>query len=207
MSTIVIKDVLQRWRLGDAMMLENVLRFVADNIGNTLSTKKIADTMIAAGRKMDVKTVEKYLTALTQSFIIYKAPRYNVRGGQLLKTMEKYYLVDVALRRHLLVNGTTDVGRVLENVIYLELLRRHRHVFVGKMNDKEIDFIAVDQEQRAYYQVAATVRDEATLQRELTPLRKLRDSYPKTLLTLDEDAPANIEGIRRINALQWLKGE
>ena len=131
-STIVLKDVMQRKSIGDAMMLESVLQFMMDNVGNTLSTKKIADTMTSSGRKIDVKTVEKYLSALQESFILYRAGRYNVKGKQLLKTMEKYYLVDVALRRVMLGRQGVDVGHLLENVVYLELLRRNQHVFIGK---------------------------------------------------------------------------
>lgn len=203
-NTIVLKDVMQRKNIGDAMMLESVLSFMMDNIGNTLSTKKIADTMTSSGRKIDVKTVEKYLSALQESFILYRANRYNVKGRQLLKTMEKYYLVDVALRRMMLGHQGVDVGHLLENVVYLELLRNNQHVFIGKADNLEIDFVTINNEQTSYYQVSATVRDTKTLERELAPLKAIKDHNPKWLLTLDDDPDANYDGIRKVNALNWL---
>lgn len=203
-STIVLKDVMHRHSIGDAMMLENVMAFMADNIGNTLSVKKIADTLTSAGRKVDVKTIEKYLSALCQSFILYPAKRYNIKGRQLLKTMEKYYLVDVALRNTLLGSANADFGRILENVVYLELLRRYPNVYIGKTDAFEIDFVAVNMQEVAYYQVAATVRDEATLERELHPLKMVKDNYPKTVLSLDVAPVAYHNGIKIQNVLDWL---
>lgn len=203
-STIVLKDVMHRHSIGDAMMLENVMAFMADNIGNTLSVKKIADTLTSSGRKVDVKTIEKYLSALCQSFILYPAKRYNIKGRQLLKTMEKYYLVDVALRNTLLGSTNADFGRMLENVVYLELLRRYPNVYIGKTDAFEIDFVAVNMQEVAYYQVAATVRDEATLERELHPLKMVKDNYPKTILSLDVAPVAYHNGIKIQNVLDWL---
>ena len=205
-NTIVVKDITKRHKISDTMMLESVLRFVFDNIGNQLSTKKIADTMTTDGRKIDVKTVEKYMKALMESYIVYQAKRYNVKGKQHLKTLEKYYAVDIGLRYMILGSGSTDVGHILENVIYLELLRRGCEVSVGKIDELEVDFVAMEQKRPTYYQVAATVRDEKTLVRELTPLQKITDHYPKYILTLDEDPEADYDGIRRINALDWLMG-
>ena len=203
-STIVLKDVMHRHSISDAMMLENVMAFMADNIGNTLSVKRIADTLTSAGRKVDVKTIEKYLSALCQSFILYPAKRYNIKGRQLLKTMEKYYLVDVALRNTLLGSANADFGRILENVVYLELLRRYPNVYIGKTDAFEIDFVAVNMQEVAYYQVAATVRDEATLERELHPLKMVKDNYPKTILSLDVAPVAYHNGIKIQNVLDWL---
>ena len=203
-NTIVLKDVMQRKNIGDAIMLESVLSFMMDNIGNTLSTKKIADTMTSSGRKIDVKTVEKYLSALQESFILYRAGRYNVKGKQLLKTLEKYYLVDVALRRVMLGRHGVDAGHLLENVVYLELLRHNQHVFIGKIGDLEIDFVTINDEQTNYYQVSATVRNADTLERELAPLKAIKDHNLKWLLTLDDDPDANYDGIRKVNVLNWL---
>lgn len=205
-NTIVVKDIMTRKRLQDVMMLESVIRFVADNIGNLLSTKRIADIMTADGRKIDQKTVEKYLSTLCETFFVYEAKRYNVKGKQLLKTLGKYYLVDLGLRRMLLGSRSFDAGRLLENVVYLELLHRQKQVYIGKVNDLEVDFVAVDQDGITYYQVAATVRDESTLKRELASLQQINDQYPKYILTLDEDPPADYNGIKRINALEWLMG-
>lgn len=205
-NTIVVKDIARRHKITDTMMLESVVRFVMDNIGNPLSSKKIADTMTSYGRKIDTKTVEKYLKALTESYIIYQAQRYNIKGKQYLKTLGKYYTVDIGMRYMLLGSRSTDVGHILENVVYLELLRRGYDVYVGKVEELEVDFVAMEQKKLIYYQVAASVRDEQTLRRELAPLQKITDHYPKIILTLDEDPDADYEGIRRINALDWLMG-
>lgn len=205
-NTIVVKDVASRKRFPDTMMLESVARFIFDNIGNPLSTKKIADTMTSYGRKIDVKTVEKYLNALMESFIVYQAKRYNISGKQYLKTLEKYYVVDIGMRYMLLGSRSTDVGHILENVVYLELLRRGYQVYIGKIDDLEVDFVAMESKRIIYFQVAATVRDESTLKRELTPLEKINDHYQKFILTLDDDPEADYNGIRRINVLDWLMG-
>lgn len=206
-NTIVVKDIMSRKRLPDVMMLESVIRFTADNIGNILSTKRIADIMTADGRKIDQKTVERYLNSLCETFFVYEAKRYNIKGKQLLKTLGKYYLVDIGLRRMLLGSRSFDAGRILENVVYLELLHRQKKVYVGKNDNLEVDFVAIDENNIAYYQVAATVRDESILKRELASLQQINDQYPKYILTLDDDPVADYDGIKRINALKWMMGE
>lgn len=206
-NTIVVKDIMSRKRLPDVMMLESVIRFTADNIGNILSTKRIADIMTADGRKIDQKTVERYLNSLCETFFVYEAKRYNIKGKQLLKTLGKYYLVDIGLRRMLLGSRSFDAGRILENVVYLELLHRQKKVYVGKNDNLKVDFVAIDENNIAYYQVAATVRDESTLKRELASLQQINDQYPKYILTLDDDPVADYDGIKRINALKWMMGE
>lgn len=206
-NTIVVKDIMSRKRLPDVMMLESVIRFTADNIGNILSTKRIADIMTADGRKIDQKTVERYLNSLCETFFVYEAKRYNIKGRQLLKTLGKYYLVDIGLRRMLLGSRSFDAGRILENIVYLELLHRQKKVYVGKNDNLEVDFVAIDENNIAYYQVAATVRDESTLKRELASLQQINDQYPKYILTLDDDPVADYDGIKRINALKWMMGE
>ena len=205
--TIVVKDIAARKKISDTMMLESVTRFVFDSIGSQLSTKKIADTMTSSGRKIDVKTVERYLEGLMESFIIYQAKRYNIRGKQYLKTLEKYYVVDIGMRYMLLGTSGTDVGHILENIVYLELLRRGYEVYIGKIDDLEVDYVARGNKGVQYIQVAASVRDENTLSRELASLQRISDNYPKVILTLDEDPEADYEGIRRINALDWLVGK
>lgn len=202
--TVVLKDVIGRLKSADPMMLESILRFVYSSTGSPISTKKIADTLTSEGRKLDVRTVERYLTAFLDSYIVYQAKRYDIRGKQHLKTLEKYYAVDVGLRFFLLGRTHADAGHLLENVIYLELLRRGFSVSVGKLDELEVDFVAVNLEGTVYIQVSATVRDENTLQRELRPLQRIKDNYPKLILTLDDDSDADYEGIRRINALEWL---
>ena len=206
-NTIVVKDILARKKIQDVTMLESIIRFAADNIGNILSTKRIANIMTADGRKIDPKTVERYLNALCETFFLYEARRYNIKGNQLLKTLSKYYLVDMGLRRYLLGSRSFDAGRILENEVYLELLHRKKKVYVGKMDNLEVDFVVIDEGGITYYQVAATVRDEKTLKRELLPLQQINDLYPKYLLTLDEDPVADYNGIKRMNALKWMMGE
>jgi uncharacterized protein len=203
-DTIMVKDIVNRKKIQDVMMLESVVRFVADNIGNMLSTKRIADIMTAEGRKIDPKTVERYISIMSETFFIYPAKRYNIKGRQLLKTLGKNYLVDVGLRRMLLGSRAFDAGRILENVVYLELLRRYPEVYVGKVNALEVDFVAINEDGLNYFQVAATVRDNATLQRELASLRAIDDQYPKFILTLDDDPDADYDGIKRLNAIDWL---
>lgn len=206
-NTIVVKDITQRNRFPDTMMLESVLRFAYDNIGNILSTKKIADTMTSDGRKIDTKTVEKYLNALMESYMLYQCKRYNIKGKQYLKTLDKYYAVDMGMRKVLLGSKAMDAGHILENIVYLELLRRGYDVYIGKIDDLEVDFVAMDDKGRTYYQVSATVRDEKTLKRELASLQSINDHYPKILLTLDDDPEMEYAGIRKINALDWLLGK
>ena len=205
-DSVVLKDVVGRYKITDTLMLESIIRFAFDNIGSQLSTKSISNAMNADSRKIDVKTVERYLKALLDSFILYQAKRYNIKGKQYLKTLEKYYAVDIGMRYLLLGRSGGDVGHILENVVYLELIRRGYRVYVGKVDELEVDFVAMDQTGRQYYQVAATVRDPATLKRELAPLQRIADHYPKYILTLDEDPTADYEGISKIRALDWLMG-
>ena len=204
-SSILLKDIVKRLKISDVMMLESVAKFVFDNIGSLLSTSKIANTMTSNGRKIDSKTVEKYLRGLTDSLIAYKANRYNIKGKQHLATLEKYYMADIGFRQLLISSDRTDQGHILENIVYLELLRRGNEVFIGHLPDGEVDFVAQNGDGVTYYQVAATVLDNNTKRRELASLEKISDHNPKILLTLDEvGAGANYNGIRQINALDWM---
>ena len=205
-NTIVVKDIINHSKISEPMMLKSILKFIFDNIGNPLSSKKIADTMTSSGRRIDTRTVEKYLDALTESYIIYQAKRYNIKGKQYLKTLEKYYVVDIGLRLMLLGSKQIDAGRILENIVYLELLRRGYDVYVGKVDEFEVDFVAQNGKGTTYFQVALSVRDEKTLERELRSLRAIKDHYPKILLTMDDDPEVHYDGIRRINARDWLLG-
>ena len=205
-NTIVVKDIINHSKISEPMMLKSILKFIFDNIGNPLSSKKIADTMTSSGRRIDTRTVEKYLDALTESYIIYQAKRYNIKGKQYLKTLEKYYVVDIGLRLMLLGSKQIDAGQILENIVYLELLRRGYDVYVGKVDEFEVDFVAQNGKGTTYFQVALSVRDEKTLERELRSLRAIKDHYPKILLTMDDDPEVHYDGIRRINARDWLLG-
>lgn len=202
-NTVLLKDIAARKRIGDILLLESVAKFLFDNIGSTLSSKKIADTLTSYGRKTTSVTVENYIEALTESFILYKAGRYDVRGRHHLKSLEKYYLVDISLRRLLLGDKNTDIGHILENIVYLELIRRGYAVSIGKMDDREIDFIAVSGNEKFYIQVAASILDPAVFEREITPLKKVGDHYPKLILSADE-FPMAEDGIRQMNIVDFL---
>jgi predicted AAA+ superfamily ATPase len=203
-NTVVLKDIVERKKIADVSSLERVIRYMFDNIGNLCSTKKIADTLVSSGRSISVNTLESYLSALTDSFILYRLGRYDVHGKEFLKTGHKYYLADLGLRFYLLGSKITDTGRILENIVFLELFRRGWELCIGKMNSYEIDFVAQQGAKREYYQVALSVRDEATLEREIRPLLAIKDSYPKFLLTMDDDPPTDLNGIYRQNVLDWL---
>lgn len=206
-NTILIKDVATREKINDITVLENILKTVASSIGSPISTKKISDTLVSSGRKISPNTVESYLRALTDSYILYNAARYDIKGRQFLKTLGKYYFVDTGIRNHIISQSSGDLGHLLENVVYLELLRRNNRVNIGKLSGREVDFVATNANEVEYYQVAASVLDEKTLERELAPLREIKDNYPKTLLTLDDIRNgANYEGIRQINVIDWLLG-
>lgn len=205
-DSIVLKDIIARKKFPDISMLQSVVRFLFDNVGNLCSTKKIADTMTSDGRKISVHTVESYLAALTDSFIFYKVGRYDIKGKQYLKTGDKYYAADLGLRYHILGKEKADAGHLLENIVYLELLRRGYAVYIGKVGAAEIDFIAVGEQGEEYYQVAYTIidADGKTLERELAPLNAVKNHYPKYLLTMDYTPLTLHNGIRQINVLDWL---
>lgn len=204
--TVLLKDVVERKGISDVAVLESVISFLFDYVGNIVSSKKIADSLTSDGRKTTSITVENYINALMESFILYKAGRYNIKGKQHLKSLEKYYLVDLSLRRMLLGDAASDIGHMLENIVYLELIRRGYQVKIGKVGELEIDFVAMKGSDRQYFQVAASVLDPATFAREIAPLKAVKDNYPKTILTLDE-LPMEHEGIRQVNILNFLLEE
>jgi predicted AAA+ superfamily ATPase len=203
-NTIVLKDVVENKKIRDVGRLESVIKFMADNIGNLTSIKKISDTMTSDGIKMLPLTIENYLDAFRESYILYKISRYDVKGKKLLQTQDKYYLVDIGLRYYLLGDRKADRGRILENIVYLELLRRGYKVYIGKIGDKEVDFVVEGSDGTEYYQVADTVADEKTLNRELEPLNSIKDHNPKILLTGDFEPKTSHNGIKQINVFDWL---
>lgn len=206
-NSVLLKDIVARLKIADVTTLENVAKFLLHNIGNVVSVSKIANTLKSQGKGADQKTVDKYLRGLTDSLLLYEAQRYNLKGKMFLSTNSKYYAVDISLRNMLVKGSESDIGHILENIVYLELKRRGCNVYVGQLDDGEIDFVAVKDSEIVYYQVSATVLDENTLKRELAPLRKVQDNYPKYLLTLDEIfGSANYDGIKKINVLDWLLG-
>ena len=204
-STIVYKDIMARNNITDKLLLESVIKYIFDSIGSPISIKKISDTLTSKGISTSNHTVENYITALLESFLIYKAERFDVKGKNLLARDYKYYVVDSGLRSYLLgKKADSDMGHILENIVYLELLRRGDRVYVGKVDDLEVDFVAENRDGLRYYQVALTVRDEKVLERELRSLQKTGDHYPKTLLTLDMDLETDYDGIKKINVVDWL---
>lgn len=203
-NTIIIKDIATRKKMTDTALLRSLTEFLFSSLGNIMSVKKIADTLVSNGRKISVHTVETYLESLTESYIFNKVSRYDIKGKQYLETGEKYYATDVTMRYALLGRKYMDLGHILENVVYLELLRRGYKVYIGKVGENEVDFVAENKEGRCYYQVAYTTREESTLARELDSLQKINDHYPKFILTMDLDPIVDYDGIRKINVLDWL---
>jgi predicted AAA+ superfamily ATPase len=207
-ETVVIKDIAQRYKLRNLHNLQRVISLVFDSIGSYVSPTNIAATLNKNSNKtISHNTIIKYLEFLTNSYIIYAAPRYDIKGKELLSTNPKYYLVDLGLKNITTTNKyDADLGRKLENVIYFELLRRGGKIYAGKNNDKEIDFVVQKpNNEREYYQIAFTVNDEKTFEREISAFKNIRDNYPKFLLTLDFDN-TNIEGIHKVNVIDWLLG-
>ena len=203
--TILLNDVVKRLKISDVNMLEDVTRFMLFNIGNRTSPTTIANTMTSKQKKIDPKTVDRYIRGLTDSLLFYEARRYNIRGKEFLSTMNKYYAADMGMRNMLVQGSSSDVGHILENLVYLELKRRGFEVYVGQLGaDGEIDFVTMKDGKRAYYQVAASTLDEEVLKRELAPLNNIKDNYPKYLLTIDElFEDMNYDGVQKLNVLKW----
>ena len=204
-NSVLLKDIVARLKISDVMRLESVVKYIFDNIGNLTSLSKIANTLTSMGRKTDVKTIEKYIRGLTDSLLVHEVSRYNIKGKEFLSTLSKYYVADLGLRQMILGNRNIDMGHILENVIYLELLRRKGNVYVGQFDKNEIDFVVINSNEIEYYQVALTVLDENTLKRELDAFKNIKDNYPKYLITLDDVmVNTDYDGIKVINALEWL---
>ena len=203
-NTVLMKDVVSRGKINDTMILESLVKFIFDNIGNLVSTKKISDTLKSNGRSNSVNTIENYLSCLLDSYIIYKISRYDIRGREYLKTGDKYYVCDLGLRNYLL-GEVRDRGSILENLIFLELKRRGYQIYIGKNDDKEVDFVVKNEDGLKYIQVSESVRDKVTLEREISALDSIEDHYPKYLITLDYDK-ANYNGIKQISAIDFLLG-
>ena len=206
-NSVLLKDIVARLKISDVMRLESVVKYIFDNIGNLTSLSKIANTLTSMGRKTDAKTIEKYIRGLTDSLLVHEVSRYNIKGKEFLSTLSKYYVADLGLRQMILGNRNIDMGHILENVIYLELLRRKGNVYVGQFDKNEIDFVIVNSNEIEYYQVALTILDENTLKRELDAFKYIKDNYPKYLITLDDVmVNTDYDGIKVVNALEWLLG-
>ena len=213
-NTIIVKDIEERQKrkendpdkrkITDIALLKNISKFLASSIGSPVSVKSIADFITSSGRKISQNTVDDYVEALVEPYIFYPAERFDILGKQLLKKNQKMYIVDLGLRRHLLARQKYDLGYSLENIIYFELLRRGYSVNIGKVGTTEIDFVARKNEEVFYYQVTASMVEETTFEREMFPLRSINDNYPKTVITLDRFTLGNYEGIKVVNAIDWL---
>ena len=204
-NSVLLKDIVARLKISDVMRLESVVKYIFDNIGNLTSISKIGNTLTSMGRKTDVKTIEKYIRGLTDSLLVHEVSRYNIKGREFLSTLSKYYVADLGLRQMILGNRNIDMGHILENIIYLELIRRKGNVYVGQFDKNEIDFVVINSNEIEYYQVALTVLDKNTLKRELNAFKNIKDNYPKYLITLDDVmVNTDYDGIKVVNALEWL---
>lgn len=216
-NTVIVKDIEERQnrkendpnrrKVSDISLLKNISKFLANSIGSPISVKRIADYITSSGRKVSQNTIDCYIEALVQAYVFYQAERYDIEGKQLLKQNGKFYIVDLGLRRYLLPKREYDLGYSLENVVYLELLRRGYEVHVGKMGQTEVDFVAKKDDVISYYQITASLMEQTTFEREIKPLKRINDNYPKRILTLERFTLGNYEGIEVLNAVDWLLGE
>jgi predicted AAA+ superfamily ATPase len=205
-NTALVKDVMAREGLNDITLVKSIASFLASNIGSPVSAKKIADTLTSNGRPTGSATVDHYLSALTDAYLFYKVNRYDIKGKIHLKSEGKYYCCDTGLRNMILGTTNRDIGHQIENIVYLELLRRGYTINIGKSGrGTEVDFVASRDKKTEYYQVSASVLDENTLKRELEPLGQIKDNYPKFLITLD-DFMSDHDGIQQVNLIDWLSG-
>ena len=205
-NTVILKDVVARQKIADIDLLTRLIRFLADNIGNIVSSNKIANTLSSSGRRTTAATIDNYIRAFKEALLLYEANRYDIRGKQRLKSLGKFYLADPGFRTVSIGKSTSDIGHVLENIIYLELIRREFQVYIGKLDALEVDFVARKGDEIIYYQVAASIMDKNTFDREFAPLRQIKDNYPKYVITLDT-LPISENGIRQINAVDFLLQE
>lgn len=206
-NTVIVKDIARRHQIKDMEVLESVIKFMFENCGNICTSKKISDTLTTSGRKTTQPTVENYMHFLEECFLIYKVERYDVRGKERLKNLAKYYITDIGLRNMLLGFRNIDMGHILENLVFLELKRKHFEIFTGRNNEAEIDFVVKKQNQILYIQVAESVKDSATLERELSAFKNINDSYPRILITMDKSLNEDYNGVRNINALDFFTGK
>lgn len=203
-ETILIRDLVQKYRLGNPSMMKRVSHYLMDNISNITSTRNISETIGQSGVAANHSTVGNYIDYLCNSFVFYEANRYDVKGKSYLQTLSKYYLADTGIRFAELGKRNMDWGRMLENIVYIELLRRGYDVYVGKLYQKEIDFVAMKGGEKIYIQVSDDISSEETFKREVQPLMQIRDSYPKILLARTRNEVTDYEGIRIEDIPRWL---
>ncbi|MDN6670566.1 MAG: ATP-binding protein, partial [Tetragenococcus koreensis] len=205
-NTVLVKDVLQRKQRSDSVLVEQIARFLTDTAGNLITVKKIANTLTSMGEKTTSDTVLSYLSAFLDAYLFYRCDRYDISGKKYLSVNSKYYPVDMSLRYALLGTKRVNIGSRLETVVFLELLRRDYEIYVGTIENTEVDFVAIKQGVKEYYQVSYTLIDDETYNREVSALKKIKDDYRKILLTADPGY-ANDEGVEQINVINWLLGE
>lgn len=203
-DTILIRDLVDKYRLGSATVLKKVSEYLMDNVSNISSSRNISNALIADGTETNYKTVGNYIEHLCHAFVFYEAGRYDVRGKTYLQSMSKYYLADTGIRLAVLGKRNMDWGRMLENIVYIELLRRGYEVYAGKLYQKEIDFVAMKANEKVYIQVSDDISGENTFRREVEPLLKIRDAYPKILLARTRHEESDYEGISIIDIPRWL---
>lgn len=213
-NTVIIKDIEEREnrkhldsnkrKITNIVLLKSIAKYLASAIGSIISVKSVTGYLTSTGRKVSSSTVDDYMEALRESFIFYPVERFDISGKKILKTLNKWYIVDLALRDHMLPKETYDLGFSLENTIYFELLRRGYRVNIGKTESSEIDFVVQKNNEIIYYQVTASMVDQTTFERELAPLRSIKDNYKKIVLTLDKFTQGNYDGIEVVNAIDWL---
>ncbi|MCO5248794.1 MAG: ATP-binding protein [Chitinophagales bacterium] len=206
-SSVILRDTVQRYKIRDVELLERVIKYALDNIGNTFSGKNVADYFKSQQRKVDVNTVYNYLHALEGAFVFYRVPRYDVKGKEILKTQEKFYVSDISIIYALMGYRDRIISGVLENIVFLELKRRGYNVYVGKLDTKEIDFIAEKSGEKIYIQVAYKLDNQETVNREFSTLLSIKDQYPKYVVTMDEFWKDNIGGIENIYISDFLLKE
>lgn len=211
-NTVLVKDIEDRQNrknlgmraITDISLLKSISKYLSSVVGNMVTVKSITNYLVSGGRKVSPNTVSDYIEALCDSFIFYEVDRFDIVGKELLKNNKKYYIVDLGLRNYILPRKNYDLGFGLENIVYFELLRRGYRVNVGKLKDKEIDFVTRKNDELHYIQVTASMVDESTFEREMRPLREVRDNYEKTVLTLDRFSVGNYDGIKVVNIVDWL---
>lgn len=206
-SSVILRDTVQRYKIREVELLERVIRYAFDNIGNTFSGKNVADYFKNQQRKTDINTIYNYLHALEGAFILYRVPRYDIKGREILKTQEKFYASDVSLVYATMGYRDRMISGILENIVFLELKRRGYQVYIGKLDNKEIDFIAEKQSEKIYIQVAYKLESEQTVEREFSPLLAVDDHYPKYVVTMDDFWKDSIEGVKHVYIEDFLLSE
>lgn len=203
-SSAILRDTVQRYKIRDVVLLERVIKYAFDNIGNTFSGKNVADYFKSQQRKIDINTVYNYLYALEGAFILYRVPRFDIKGKEILKTQEKFYVSDISIIYATMGNRDRMIGGILENIVFLELKRRGYNVYIGKLDNTEIDFVAEKQGKKIYMQVAYKLENEQTIEREFNNLLAIEDQYPKYVVTMDEFWRDTIEGVKHLYITDFL---